>query len=61
MDAIKTVEDYRKVLLRINTLMNKGSQAITYEEMSEIRELRSQASSYEKVRYDHTINSEEGC
>ncbi|WP_426330053.1 hypothetical protein [Pedobacter sp. R-06] len=58
MDAIKTVEDYRKTLLRINTLMNKGSQTITYEEMSEIRELRALASNYEKVRYDHSINSE---
>jgi cell fate (sporulation/competence/biofilm development) regulator YlbF (YheA/YmcA/DUF963 family) len=60
MDAVKTVEDYRKTLLRINTLMNKGSQAITYEEMSEIRELRAQASNYEKVRYDHSVNSDAG-
>ncbi|SDD12419.1 hypothetical protein [Pedobacter soli] len=55
MDAITTVEQYRKVLLRINMLMNKGSQRISCEEMSEIRILRAQASEYERVRYDFSL------
>lgn len=35
--------------------MNKGSQRISCEEMSEIRILRAQASEYERVRYDFSL------
>jgi len=55
MDAITTVEQYRKVLLRINLLMNKGTQRISCEEMSEIRILRARASEYERLRYDFSL------
>jgi len=54
MSQITSVEDYRKVLLRINQLMNKGSQKISCEEMTEITTLRRMATNYEKMRYDYS-------
>ncbi|MGM9475548.1 hypothetical protein ACS5PU_03920 [Pedobacter sp. GSP4] len=57
MGAITNVEEYRKALLRVNQLMNKGSQGISNEEMSEITALRAMATNYEKVRYDYSRSS----
>ncbi|WP_421940579.1 hypothetical protein [Pedobacter sp.] len=56
MNAIETLTDYRKAILRINTLLNKGSQGVSGDEMTEIRILRQAASDFEKIRYDHSEN-----
>jgi len=56
MNAIESLTEYRKAILRINTLLNKGSQGISADEMSEIRLLRQAASDFEKIRYDHSGN-----
>ena len=54
MNAIENLTDYRKAILRINNLLNKGSQGVSPDEMTEIRILRQAASDYEKIRYDHS-------
>ncbi|WP_316757400.1 hypothetical protein [Pedobacter aquatilis] len=47
--------EYQTALQTIQTLLAKGSQAITTEEISFITKLRHQASAYEKIKYDHSI------
>ncbi|SER49714.1 hypothetical protein SAMN04488023_11041 [Pedobacter rhizosphaerae] len=58
MNAITSIESYRRALLRINYLMNKGSQGISFYELSEITALRLAASEFEKIRYDHSLSNE---
>lgn len=56
MNAVTNDHEYQIALQTIKTLLAKGSQAITTEEISLITNLRHQASAYEKIKYDHSIS-----
>jgi HTH-type transcriptional regulator / antitoxin HigA len=43
--------EYKKVMKKIDVLMNKGSEHVTKSELNEIRELALMAQSYEKQNY----------
>ena len=43
--------EYKKVMKKIESLMNKGSGSVTESELSEIRELALLAQSYEKQNF----------
>lgn len=56
MKTITNDLEYQTALHTIQTLLAKGTQAITIEEISLITNLRHQASAYEKIKYDHSIS-----
>jgi HTH-type transcriptional regulator/antitoxin HigA len=49
--SITSKSDYNVVMNRINALMNKGSENVTKEELSEIRRLALLAQDFEKKEY----------
>lgn len=51
MEKIEKKSDYDLVMSKIDHLMNKGSENVSKEELSEIRELAIAAQAYEQTRY----------
>ena len=51
MKEIKNDADYSQVMAKIDSLMEKGSDKVSKEELSEIRSLAQKAQSYEQAKY----------
>jgi HTH-type transcriptional regulator/antitoxin HigA len=51
MKKIKNESDYKDVMVRINTLMAKGSKNASAEDLAEIRNLALASQQYEESRY----------
>ena len=50
-NTISTAAEYKKVMKKIDALMNKGSGQVTKQELAEIRELALMAQRYEQQKY----------
>jgi len=48
---ISTATEYKKVMKKIDALMNKGSEQVSKQELVEIRELALMAQRYEQEKY----------
>ncbi len=55
MQPISSQQDYKNALIRIQILLDKGSQGVSCEEIHEITCLRRIASDYEKQHSDPTL------
>jgi len=51
MKEIKNEADYNKVMAKIDSLMAKGSEKVSKEELNEIRTLAQSAQRYEQTQY----------
>lgn len=51
MKEIKNEADYNKVMAKIDSLMAKGSEKVSKEELNEIRTLAQGAQRYEQTQY----------
>jgi len=51
MKKINTDADYNQVMAKIDSLMAKGSDKVSKEELAEIRSLAQTAQSYEQTKY----------
>lgn len=51
MKKIKDESDYSNVMAKIDSLMAKGSETVSKEELAEIRKLALTAQDYEKEKY----------
>lgn len=51
MEKIKTEASYKDVMAKIDTLMAKGSEKVSKDELSDIRKLALAAQEYEQEKY----------
>ena len=54
MEKIKSEADYNQVMAKIDSLMAKGSDKVSKDELYEIRLLAEKAQAYELTRYTTT-------
>lgn len=51
MNMISQESDYNKIMARIDSLMAKGSENVSKQELAEIRDLALKAQAYEQEKY----------